>query len=110
MLPSLGLNTIDPVVVGGSGKVDNSLNTSSSQAMSLSNINYGNLAPIYCYDDVSKNKQQLDNMKLPNSKLQMASLKLYIPHSMLTTSALTKIRANDGLKYHKILYRYGMGK
>src|SRR5882724_9185406 len=90
--------------------MDNSPTTSSSQAMSLANIDYQNLAPIPCYGDMSKNKQQLDNMKLPNAILQMDFLKLYIPLSMLTTSALTKIQANDGLKYHKIPYGNGAGK
>ena len=110
MMPTSGLGTTDPIAAGGSVNVDNSLNASSSQATSLSNIDYRNLAPIYCYDDVSKNKQQLDIMKLPNSILQMAFFKFYIPLSMLTTSALTKIRANDGLKYHKIPYGNGVGK
>ena len=40
MLPTSGLNTIDPIVVGGSVNMDNSLNASSSQATSLSNIDY----------------------------------------------------------------------
>jgi len=62
MMPTSGLGTTDPIAAGGSVNVDNSLNASSSQATSLSNIDYRNLAPIYCYDDVSKNKQQLDNM------------------------------------------------
>src|SRR5882672_8720279 len=59
---------------------------------------------------VSNNKQQLDVTKIPNAILQMAYLKLFIPLSMLTTSALTRIHANDGLKYHKIPFGNGTGK
>ena len=37
-------------------------------------------------------------------------LKLFIPLSMLTTSALTHIHFNDDLKYKKILFSYAAGK
>ena len=40
----------------------------------------------------------------------MAYFKLYIPLSMLTTSASSKIQANDGLKYHKIPFSNGTGR
>src|SRR5882724_1246897 len=75
--------------------------TTSISALKLVAINYHSLRPIYRYDEVSKNKQQLDMTRIPNIILQMAYMKLYIPLSMLTTSALSKIRSNDRLKYHK---------
>ena len=48
--------------------------------------------------------------KILNAILQMAYLKLYIPLSMLTTSALLKIWSKDGLKYHKIPFGNGAGR
>jgi len=39
----------------------------------------------------------------------MAYLKLYIPLSLLMTSALSKICSNDSLKYHNILFSNGAG-
>src|SRR5882724_21741 len=36
--------------------------------------------------------------------------KIYVPLSMLTTSALSKIHGNDNLKYHKIPFGNGVGK
>jgi len=62
------------------------------------------------FDEVFKNNQQLNVMKIPNAILQMAYLKLFIPLSMLTTSALTNIHANNSLKYHKIPFHNGAGK
>ena len=47
--------------------------------------------------------------KIPNAILKMAYLKLYIPLSMLTTSALSKVCSNNSLKYHKILFGNGAG-
>ena len=49
-------------------------------------------------------------MKIPNAILQMAYLKLFILLSMLTSSSLIKIWANDGLKYHKIPFGNSAGK
>ena len=49
-------------------------------------------------------------MKILNTILQMAYSKLFIPLSMLTISTLTKIHANDGLKYHNIPFSNGAGK
>jgi|SRR5882724_10411920 len=40
----------------------------------------------------------------------MAYLKLYILLSVLTTAALLKIHANNGLKYHKILFGKSEGR
>jgi len=65
-------------------------------------VNYQNLSPIYSMDDLTKNKHQLDMMDVPNAILQMAYNKIYMPLSMLTTSALSKICSNDNLKYCKI--------
>ena len=73
-------------------------------------IDYHSLGPIYCYDEVSKNKQQFDMTRIPNAILQMAYMKLYIPLSMLTTSPLSKICSNDGLKYHKIPFGNEVGQ
>jgi len=47
---------------------------------------------------------------VPNAILQMAYNKIYIPLSMLTTSALSKIRSNDNLKFRKIPFGNGVGK
>jgi len=47
---------------------------------------------------------------IPNSILQMAYNKLYIPLSMLTTPALSKIHMNDNLKFCKIPFGNGIGK
>jgi len=77
--------------------------------LKLSTINYHSLGPIYCIDKVSKNKHLLDMTKIPNAILQMAYLKLYIPLSLLMTSALSKICSNNGLKYHKIPFGNGAG-
>ena len=52
----------------------------------------------------------MDARTIPNPILQMAFLKLYIPLSLLTTTALDKIHFNDGLKYQKILFGNGAGK
>ena len=59
--------------------------------LKLSTINYHSLSPIYCIDEVLKNKHLLDMMKVPNTILQMAYLKLYIPLSLLMTSALLRL-------------------
>jgi len=42
-------------------------------------INYHSLRPIYHFNQVSKNKQQLNMTRIPNVILQMAYMKLYIP-------------------------------
>ena len=47
---------------------------------------------------------------VPNAILQMAYNKIYILLSMLTTSALSKIRSNDNLKFRKIPFGNGVGK
>jgi len=47
---------------------------------------------------------------VPIAILQMAYNKVYIPLSMMTTAALTKICSNDNLKYHKIPFGNGIGK
>jgi len=47
--------------------------------------------------------------KILNAILQMAYLKLYIPLSMLITSALLKIHMNNSLKYDKIPFGNGVG-
>jgi len=90
------------------GNVD-STSTSSISIAKFSDIDFHALSPIYCIDEVSKNKHHLNITKIPNAILQMAYLKLYIPLSMLTTSALLKIHSNNGLKYHKILFGNGAG-
>ena len=47
---------------------------------------------------------------IPNAILQMAYNKLYVPLSMLTTSALSKIQMNNNLKFRKIPFGNGIGK
>jgi len=84
--------------------------TASIFSLKVAMINYHSLGPIYGIAEVSKNKQQPNIMKIPNAILQMAYMKLYIPLSMLTTSALSKIRLNDGLKYYKIPFGNGAGR
>ena len=83
--------------------------TASVSVLKLAAVDYHSLGPIYRYDKVSKNKQQLDMTRIPNTILQMVYMKLYIPLLMLTTSALSKICSNDGLKYHKIPFGNGVG-
>src|SRR5882724_6676964 len=78
-----------------------------SPSAKLSSNDFLSLGPIYCIEEVSKNKQQFDITKMPNAILQMAYLKLYILLSMLTTSALSKIQSNDSLKYHKVPFGNG---
>jgi len=73
-------------------------------------IDYQSLGPIYTANDLAKNKHQLNMTDVPNSILQMAYNKVYIPLSMLTTATLTKIHSNDNLKYHKIPFGNGNGK
>jgi len=68
------------------------------------------LSPIYCIDEVSKKKDKLNVTQIPNAILQMAYLKLDIPLSLLTTTALLKIHVNDGLKYQKILMGNSVGR
>ena len=71
--------------------------TSGTSATKLSTIDYHLLSPIYSIDKVSKNRHQLNIMRIQNAILQMAYLKLYIPLSILT-SALSKIHSNDGFR------------
>jgi len=103
--PATRANVITSDVV--SGTADPTSNTIPPITKASPYIDFQSLGPIYRIEEVSKNKQQLDVTKLPNAILQMAYLKLYIPLSMLTTSALSKIRSNDGLKYHKIPFSNG---
>jgi len=62
-------------------------------------VDYQNLGPIYTANDLAKNRHQLAMSDVPNAILQMAYNKIYIPLSMMTTSALNKIHSNDNLKY-----------
>jgi len=89
--------------------IDPGPTTGPTQTKSLP-TNFHTLGPIYLFNEVSKNKQQLDITKIPNAILQMAYLKLFIPLSMLMSSSLAKICANNGLKYHKIPFGNGAGK
>ena len=60
--------------------------------------------------DSCKPEYTMDTCTIPNPILQMAFLKLYIPLSLLTTTAIDKIHFNDRLKYQKILFGNGTGK
>jgi len=73
-------------------------------------VDYQNLSPIDSLEDLTKNKHQLNMTDVPNAILQMAYNKIYVPLSMLTTSALSKIHNNDNLKYRKIPFSNGIGK
>ena len=84
--------------------------TSDPISAKLSVIDYQNIGPIYIANDLTKNKHQLDMSDVPNAILQMAYNKIYIPLSMMTTSALSKIHSNDNLKYHKIPFGNSVGK
>ena len=57
--------------------------------------------------DSYKPEYTMDKRVIPNPILQMAFLKLYIPLSLLTTTALDN---NDGLKYQNILSGNRAGK
>jgi len=61
------------------------------------------LGPIYGAEDVANNSLLLDMMDIPNAILQMAYNKLYIPLSMLTTSAFKDLD-DDNLKFCKISF------
>ena len=56
-----------------------------------------------------KPEYELNSRTLPKQILQMAYVKLFIPLSLLTTSALDKIQFNDGLKYQKIVFLSSVG-
>jgi len=81
-----------------------------NQLFKNSHINYKNLGPIYGTEDVANNRLLLDMMDIPNAILQMVYNKLYVPLSMLTTSALSKIQMNNNLKFRKIPFGNGIGK
>ena len=70
------------------GNVDPASTTGPAQPKPLP-VDFHSLGPIYLFDEVSKNRQQLDITKIPNVILQMAYLKLFIPLSMLMSSSLT---------------------
>ena len=90
------------------GNVDPA-STAGSPMAKLTPPDFHSLGLIYQFNEVSKNKQQLDMTKIPNVILQMAYLKLYILLSMHATSPLTKIQSNYGIKYHKIPWGNGAG-
>jgi len=73
-------------------------------------IDYQRLGPISGPEDVAKNTHQFNMSDIPNAILQMAYHNLYIPLSMLTTSAPSKIHTSDGLKFHKIPFVNGISK
>src|SRR5882724_2747056 len=73
-------------------------------------IDYQSLGPIYSPKDIAKNTHQLNMLDIPNAILQMAYNKLYIPLSMLTSAALSKIHTNDNIRFHKIPFGNGVGK
>jgi len=51
-----------------------------------------------------------DPSVLPDSLLQMAQSRLFIPLSMLTMSALNRIETNQNVKYKCLTYGLGIGK
>ena len=71
--------------------------------------NFSNLGHIFETNDL-KPEYLLNACSILKPILQMAYLKLYIPLSMFTTTALDKIQFNDGLKFHKIIFGNGIGK
>jgi len=91
------------------GNIDHAQATEPMTAKTMV-IDHQNLGPIYSMNNLTKNKQQLDMTDVPNAILQMVYNKIYMPLSMLTTSALSKIHSNDKLKYHKIPFSNGIGK
>ncbi|KAF8590855.1 hypothetical protein K439DRAFT_1611770 [Ramaria rubella] len=73
--------------------------------MSTSNqspIDYHSLPPIFSDTALTK-ELKVHVTSIPTSILQMALNKLYIPLSMLTTSALNRIRNNENLKFKRSL-------
>jgi len=62
---------------------------------------------IYNFDDIVSNLYHLDSLGIPNSLLQMAFNKIFIPLSMLTATSMDH---NWSLKYHKIIFGNGAGK
>ncbi|KAF8574356.1 hypothetical protein K439DRAFT_1624388 [Ramaria rubella] len=72
-------------------------------------IDYHTLPPIFS-DSALRKELKLHVTSIPASILQMAFNKLYIPLSMLTTSALNRIRNNENLKFQKIPFGDGAGK
>ena len=82
------------------------VSTASISLAKIMPIDFHTLSPIYCIDEVSKNKHQLNIIQILNAILQMAYFKIYIPLSMLTTSALSKIElmmASSIIKSHLVM-------
>ncbi|KAF8582454.1 hypothetical protein K439DRAFT_1351182 [Ramaria rubella] len=73
-------------------------------------IDYYSLPPIFSLAATSKNELKLNVTAIPPSILQMAFNKMYIPLSMLKTSALNHICNNDNLKFKKVPFSNGAGK
>jgi hypothetical protein len=65
-------------------------------------IDYHAAGLLYTREELSKNEHTVDPEGIPNSILQMAHGRAYIPLSMLATTALNRIRSNDNLKYIKV--------
>ena len=105
IIPSPGYPEWQGLISGGQDAT-----TAPDQPPKNSHVNCQCLGPIYSANDIVKNKHQLDMTDIPNSILQMAYNKLYIPLSMLTTPALSKIHMNDNLKFCKIPFGNGIGK
>jgi len=72
--------------------------------------NFSAHPPIYKFDEIVSNPYHLDSLGIPNALLQMAFNKIFIPLSMLTAASMDRIRYNQSLKYHKIVFGNGMGK
>ena len=80
-----------------------------SDPMQVGPSDLSKLGHIFKLDSV-KPEYTMNTRAIPDLILQMAYLKLFIPPSLLTTTALDRIQFNDSLKFHKILFGNGAGK
>jgi len=78
--------------------------------MSSAPDDFGSLPPIYIFDEITSNSYHLDSIGIPNTILQMAFNKIFIPFSMLMASTMDHVRYNHNLKYHKIIFSNGASK
>ena len=73
-------------------------------------VDWANLGPAFLDLDAVQNEAELDPSGFPDALLMVMHLKVFIPLSMLTSSAISRIRFNDDLKFKKIPFGLAAGK
>ena len=98
------------LTAGMSGATD--LGTAIAVLASTKNqvVNYLVAQPVFRYNEISQNTQEINLMAIPNLMLAISFEKLFLPLSLLTTNTLNRIRANDGLKFVKLTSGNEAGK